>query len=139
MLKLEKNANVLQHAGNSRLRWATSHANELSLDLSSVFNFPCSANRQTFTLDRSISGGYRDKYSNSQADFYSRKIQKVVSLVDSVGYGDRIDWQPYIVKGLSFPPPYFPHTIANRPWPSSYPKYTLGISRRHASRANMVF
>ena len=139
MLKLRKNANILQCAGNSRLRWTPNHANELSLDLSSVFNFAYSANRQTFTSDRLILGGYRDKYSNSQTDFYSRKIQEIDSPVDSVGYGDRIDRQPHIAIGLSFPPPYFPHTIGNRPWPSSYPKYTLGISRRHASRANMVF
>ena len=54
---LGKNTNVFQCAGNSRLRWALSHAAITPYDLSSVFNFAYGTNGQTFTSERSISGG----------------------------------------------------------------------------------
>ena len=138
---LGKNTNVFQCAGNSRLRWALSHAADTPYDLSSVFNFAYGANGQTFTSERLISGGDRD--SISPADFYSRKITEIMSPADCVSYGDRVGWQKHLVGGLIFPPPHalFPHTVGQKPWPvsSRNPKYTFGISRRHAGRSNMAF
>ena len=139
---LGKNTNVFQCAGNSRLRWALSHAAKTPFDLSSVFNFAYGANGQTFVSEKLISGGARR--SNSPADYYSRKVSEIVSPADCVSYGDLVGWQRFIVgKGFFFPHlhAFFPRTLGHRPWlvSSRNPKYTFGISRRHAGRSNMAF
>ena len=140
---LGKNTNVFQCSGNSKskLSQAISRFHSWPEQLAGTFNFAYGANGQTFTSERLISGG--DRKSNSPADYYSRKIQEIVSPVDCVSYGDRVGWQRFIGGGgrVSIPSAGFSQVVGQRPWPvsSRSPKYTFGISRRHAGRANMAF
>ena len=138
---LGKNTNVFQCAGNSKLLQAIRQVRVFREELAVTFNFAYGANGQTFTSERLFSGG--DRKSNSPADFYSRKIQEIVSPTDCVSYGDRVGWQRFsgASGGLVIPSARNSQVVGQRPWPvsSRNPKYTFGISRRHAGRANMAF
>ena len=139
---LGKNTNVFQCAGNSKLSQAIRRANFWPGELALIFNFAYGANGQTFTSERPISGD-RGKYDNSPAEFYSRKVQEIVSPTDCVSYGDRVGWQRFSGGSGRLAIPFARHAqvIGQRPWPESSrnPKYTFGISRRHAGRSNMAF
>ena len=70
-------------------------------------------------------------------DFHSRKITEIASPSDCLGWGDRPGWLLTKMR-LAFQPCHFGSFIVSTPY-SIPPKYTFGISRRHASRANMAF
>ena len=138
---LDKNTNVFQCAGNSKLPQAIRQARFPCHEvLALTFNFAYGARGPTF-----VSGRRRPGYENDDRPpltvFFPRKMSEIVSPADCVTYGDRIAWQKSLAGGLAFPPPNMPHTIGQRPWPvsSRNPKHTFGISRRHAGRSNMAF
>ena len=140
---LDKNTNIFQCAGNSKLPRALRYVRfpPNPEDLAVIFNFAYGANGQTFVSERRRPGYENDSRPPVTA-FYSRKMSEIVSPADCVSYGDRIGWQKHLAGvGLSVGAHWWPHTMGQKPWPvsSRSPKYTFGISRRHAGRSNMAF
>ncbi len=141
---LGKNTNVFQCSGNSKSKLSQAvRRSNLPRELSSVFNFAYGANEQAFTaVERPLSGIRRVRSHYPPAEYYSRKVQEIVSPSDCVGYGDRVGWQRSIPVGrVAIPSDVSSQVVSQRPWPVSplNPKYTFGISRRHAGRVNMAF
>ena len=137
---LDKNTNVFQCAGNSKLPQAIRRVHIWPEVLAATFNFAYGARGPTFVSERRLPG-YENDARPALTAFYPRKITEIVSPADCVAYGDRVGWQNSISgSGLVFPPPNMPHTIGQTPWLRPHdPKYTFGISRRHAGRSNMAF
>ena len=138
---LDKNTNVFQCAGNSKLPQAIRRVHIWPEVLAATFNFAYGANGQTFVSDRLLPG-YENEPRPSLTYFYSRKITEIVSPADCVAFGDRVGWlKPSKGSGLILPPYNMAHTIGQHVWPvsSRSPKHTFGISRRHAGRSNMAF
>ena len=137
---LDKNTNIFQCSGNSKLsrivhqkiRESRSH------DFDKIFNFAYGANGQRFLSERLLPG-YENDSRPALTAFYSRKITEIFSPADCVSFGDRVGWQKF--HGVYvFAPSWQAHSVGQRSWPSPpLPKYTFGISRRHAGRSNMAF
>ena len=135
---LDKNTNIFQCAGNSKLPQAIRRVHAFPEVLAVTFNFAYGANFKTFISER-LRPGYENDSRPALTAFYSRKVTEILSPADCVSFGDRVGWQNrrgvYIIA-----PSWQAHSVGQRSWPSPpLPKYTFGISRRHAGRSNMAF
>ncbi len=136
---LDKNTNIFQCAGNSKLSQAIRRVHAFPEVLAVTFNFAYGANGQTFRSDRLLPGYEKDNRP-ALTSYYSRKVTEILSPVDCVSFGDRVGWQKFRDL-LVIPSPWKVHTVGQKHWrrPHHDPKYTFGISRRHAGRSNMAF
>ena len=136
---LDKNTNIFQCAGNSKLSQAIRRVRIFREQLAVTFNFAYGANGQTFRSDRLLPG-IKPSKRPALTSYYSRKVTEILSPVDCVSFGDRVGWQNSFAGGLSFPSSRRPHTVGQKHWRRPHdPKYTFGISRRHAGRSNIAF
>ena len=95
---MDKNTNIFQCAGNSKLPQAIRQVRIFPEELAVSFNFAYGANGQTFVSER-LRSGYENDARPPLPAFYPRKITEIVSPADCVGYGDRVDWQKHFGAG----------------------------------------
>ena len=140
---LDKNTNVFQCAGNLPQLQRVIHRgdmlrkNIIGRILSRKFNFAYAINGPLVTSEKLRPN--RETVAHPWTpDFYSRKITEIASPGGAVAFGDSIGWQTFdsqVIIGKVI----YGKSMVQRHWPSPHPRYTFGISRRHAGRANMAF
>lgn len=111
---LDKNTNIFQCAGNSKLPQAILRVRVFPEELAITFNFAYGVNGQTFVSERLLPGHKNDSRP-ALTSFYSRKITEISLPADCVCLGDCIRWQKHLGGGLVVPPPHFPHTVRQKP------------------------
>ncbi len=90
---LDKNTNIFQCAGNlpELKRIVRSDNPHGERHLPAIFNFAYAINRRLVTLEKLLP--WRESVVRpGWPDFYSRKITKIASPVDAVGFGDKSGW-----------------------------------------------
>ena len=136
---LDKNTNIFQCAGNLPqlqrvIRRDDFHGKHY---LPIKFNFAYAINQIMVTSKKLLP--WRESVDRPWwSDFYSRKITEIASPADCVSFGDSVGWQrTHSILGIGHP--RYGNALAPLPWSDTHPKYTFGISRRHAGRSNMAF
>ena len=136
---LEKNTNVFQCAGNlPQLKRIVRSENLHEKHILPIkFNFAYAINEIMVTSEK-LRPGRETVERPWVPDFYSRKITEIAAPADCISFGDKVGWQ-WVGSQVAVGEPWYGNAISSWPWPSPHQKYTFGISRRHAGRANMAF
>ena len=142
---LDKNTNIFQCAGNSKLSQIV-HQKMREYrrhDFDKRFNYAYGASPSLLISDRLLSGDVINRKDPSNwiprgaESSYSRKMPDVLSPADCVAFGDGPAWFPRYGR-IEFLPLHLAIPVGQAPQPQD-PKYSFHISRRHAGRANMAF